>query len=247
MKTCLNKFAARLLSYNSSMGIFLILLFGIPRFILVLHSYMIRSYGLVMFVFFVMWFTPFLFLNKTGRKDIALNKPDHFWTLPISFLAGGVICYLLFLFFSLLYDQTIDNAFVYIAGNNAINSMSSDNRDIYFLIAVIPSMLFSPIGEEFLYRGIIHGSFVSRFGERGASILDSLAFAVTHIAHFGILYVSGIWIFSFIPALIWVFSMFVACQVFFQCKQFSRSLWGAVASHAGFNFMMMYIIFYILL
>lgn len=247
MNAYLNRFFARFMSYNPAMGLFLILLFGIPRFMLVLHSYVIKSYGLVMFVFFIMWFSPFLLLNKRGRSEIGLKKPVRFWVLPLSFLAGSLVCYLLFESFSLLYEKSLDNPFVYIAGNNAISTMTPDNRDLYFLIAVIPSMLFSPIGEEFLYRGVIHGTFVFRFGERGASILDSLAFAITHIAHFGILYVSGIWIFSFVPALIWVISMFIACQVFFQCKQFTGSLWGAVASHAGFNFMMMYVIFYMLL
>lgn len=247
METYLNKFSSRFFSYNPTMGLTLIFLFGLPRFALVLHSYVIRSYGLVMFVFFVMWFTPFLLLNKGGRKEIGLKAPVRFWTLPVSFLAGCIICFLLFLTFSLLYDKTTENAFVYIAGNNAINSMSPDSRNIYFLIAVIPSMLFSPIGEEFLYRGVIHGCFVSRFGERGASVIDSLAFSLTHVAHFGILYISGVWVFTFIPTLIWIVSMFIACQVFFQCKQLSSSVWGAVAAHAGFNFMMMFIVFYILL
>ena len=52
-------------------------------------------------------------------------------------------------------------------------------------------MTFSPIGEELFYRGIVHGSFTGRFGEQKASFFDSLTFAITHLAHFGIVYVLG--------------------------------------------------------
>ena len=107
-------------------------------------------------------------------------------------------------------------------------------------------MIFSPIGEEFLYRGIIHGSFVPKFGEMKASVFDSLAFAFTHIAHFGIIYTLGAWQFLPVPALLWVASMFLVSQVFFRCKLFCDSIWGAVAAHSGFNFVMMYGIFYLL-
>ena len=117
---------------------------------------------------------------------------------------------------------------------------------LYFTIAVIPSMIFSPIGEEFLYRGIIHGCFVPKLGETKASYFDSLAFALTHVAHFGIVYTLGTWCFLPIPALLWVFSMFIVSQVFFRCKLYCDSLWGAIAAHSGFNFVMMYGIFYLL-
>lgn len=79
-----------------------------------------------------------------------------------------------------LFDSTVENAFVYIGGNNAGTSIPMSERQLYFWIAVIPSMIFSPIGEELLYRGVVHGSFVSKFGENRASIFDSLAFALTH-------------------------------------------------------------------
>lgn len=71
---------------------------------------------------------------------------------------------------------------------------------MYFLIAATPSMIFSPIGEEFLYRGVVHGSFVGRFGEVHASYLNGLAFALTHLAHFGIVYTVLGWTFLPVPA-----------------------------------------------
>lgn len=167
-----------------------------------------------------MWFVPFIFLTGYGRKCIGIRKPDHCGRLFLSFIAGGMSCAVIFALFFLLYDKTIDNAFVYIGGNNPGAFISGPDKQLYFWIAVIPSMIFSPIGEEFLYRGMIHGSFVQRFGESKASVLDSLAFAVTHVAHFGIVYVSGIWQFLPFPAVLWVLSMFVVSQIFSDVSSF---------------------------
>lgn len=246
MKNYLRKYWSSHFQYNWKLGVFLILLFGIPRFIIVLQSYVDRSYGTVMFVFLSMWLVPFILLTKDGRRNIGIKRPSHWWRLVLSFIAGGLTCYIVFSIFSLLFQTSIENAFVYIAGNNPGSSVSETDKSIYFLIAVIPSMLFSPIGEEFLYRGIIHGSFVPKFGETKASIFDSLAFAITHIAHFGIIYMSGIWQFLPVPTILWILAMFVTSQVFFRCKQYCDSIWGAVAAHSGFNFIMMYGIFYLL-
>lgn len=232
--------------YNWKLGVFLILLFGIPRFMIVLQSYVDKSYGVVMFVFMAMWIAPFILLTKDGRRNIGIRRPSHWWRIVLSFIAGGLTCYIIIGIFFLLFQTSIENAFVYIAGNNPSSDIAGPDRSIYFWIAVIPSMIFSPIGEEFLYRGIIHGSFVSKLGETNASVFDSLAFALTHIAHFGIVYVSGIWHFLPVPTILWVLSMFITSQVFFRCKLFSNSIWGAVAAHAGFNFIMMYAIFYLL-
>ena len=105
-------------------------------------------------------------------------------------------------------------------------------------------MTFSPIGEELFYRGLVHGSFVKILGEQKASVADSMAFALTHLAHFGIVYFLDSWHFLFVPALLWVVSMFMTSRVFFLCKEKTGSILGAILSHAAFNLTMMYFIFY---
>ena len=105
-------------------------------------------------------------------------------------------------------------------------------------------MTFSPIGEELFYRGVVHACFATNNGEQKASIYDSLAFGLTHLAHFGIVYIAGAWSFLFIPALLWVIGMFFASRLFFVCKQKTQSILGAMICHAGFNITMIYFIFY---
>lgn len=235
----------RFFRYNWAFGLFLVLLFGIPRFVLILEANVSGTYNFAFIIFFLMWFTPFVFLTKKGRKKIGLKRPGHYRHLLVSFLLGVLSCAVVFGIFTLLYQITLDHAFVYILRSGGVPSgLADSDKLIYFSIAVIPCMLFSPIGEEFLYRGVVHGSFVNRFGEVKASFFDSLAFALTHLAHFGIIYDAGHWHFSVLPALLWVVCMFSVSQVFFRCKLLCDSITGAVLAHAGFNFAMMYFIFY---
>jgi hypothetical protein len=105
-------------------------------------------------------------------------------------------------------------------------------------------MTFSPFGEELFYRGLVHDSLKVNFGENKASIYDSLAFAITHLAHFGIVYNSDHWEFLFFPSLIWLAGIFLAGRLFYYCRRKTGSVLGAIFAHAGFNLAMMYLIFY---
>lgn len=92
MNGILRKQWSSIFQYNWVFGLFLILVFGIPRFALVLHSYVILNYGFVMLVFVVMWFVPFIFLTKSGRKYIGIKRPNHVGRLFLSFLLGALSC-----------------------------------------------------------------------------------------------------------------------------------------------------------
>ena len=245
----LRKFWTRFFTYNWVFGLALILLFGIPRFIMVLQANVSGGYSSVFIIFLLMWFAPLIFLTKLGRKNMEMKRPNSYLRLLYSFVLGALSCVLIFGVFWLLYQNTESNAFAYISriSGAPMGDISDSDKLIYFIIAVIPSMLVSPIGEEFFYRGVVHGSFVGQFGEAKASVFDSLAFAFTHLAHFGIVYLAGQWTFLPLPAIIWVISMFAVSQLFFRCKLMCDSILGAIFSHAGFNFAMMYFIFYVLL
>lgn len=74
-----------------------------------------------------------------------------------------------------------------------------DDKLIMFRIMALVGMTFSPIGEELFFRGIVHSSFDNSLGFRKASIIDSLAFALVHISHFGLVYVNQQWQFFVDP------------------------------------------------
>ena len=213
----LKKIYQKLFSFNASLGIALIFLFGVPRFIMVLQANATANYNLVPIVFVLMWFLPFILLSKEGRTKIGIIKPTSYLWLVYSFLLGFAICGGAYCVGYFLYENSINNWFTYISKSveqvAAIIAKRPDDKIIYFWIYAITSMTFSPIGEEFLYRGVVHSSFVEKYGEQKASYIDSAAFALTHLAHFGIVYIAGAWDFFLVPALIWVILMFINLQI----------------------------------
>ena len=245
----LRPFWQKYFKYNWIFGLVLILLFGIPRFIIVLQSNITGNYGKIGIIFLSMWLCPIIFLTRSGRRYIGIKKPVNYYWLLYSVIAGIFLCSIMFTVGILLYKHSYSNWFVYIAKSYSASGLilTDSNRLTYFLIYSVTGMTFSPIGEELFYRGIVHGSFAGQFGEQKASVFDSLAFAITHLAHFGIVYVSGGWQFLFIPALLWISGMFLASRIFFICKEKTGSILGAILSHAAFNLTMMYFIFFYIL
>ncbi len=177
---------------------------------------------------------------------MGIKKPENYAWLLYSFLFGMGTCTIVYVLGEWLYQNSVSNWFVYISNayNIPAQGLEGPNKIVYFLISALIGITFSPIGEELLYRGLIHQSFVPRFGENYASIIDSLAFGVTHLAHFGIIYMAGTWSFLFIPAFLWMLLMFFTSRTFFFCKLKTNSIYGAIISHAGFNLAMTYFIFY---
>ena len=115
-----------------------------------------------------------------------------------------------------------------------------------FTVMAVTGMTFSPIGEELFFRGIVHSSFAASIGEKKASIVDASAFALTHISHFGLVYINAQWLFLTAPTIIWVSCMFFASVLFFTFRQKSGSILGAMIGHAAFNLGMIFSIFYLM-
>ncbi len=241
----LKPFWSKLFSFNWLFGLFLILVVCIPRFILVLHANTTANYQFIGIMMVLSALAPFIFLSKTGRYKIGLTKPTSFLWLLFAFMAGWGGSILLGWLGQNLYQNTYLNWYIYIGQSyNIPPGINAANKAILFAIMAITGMLFSPIGEELFFRGIVHTSFAQSIGEVKASAVDSAAFALTHIAHFGLVFVNQQWQFLPVPTLIWVVSMFLVSGLFYICRKNTGSIVGAMVSHAGFNLGMIYWIFY---
>lgn len=226
-------------------GLFLLCLICIPRFVLVLSANETGNYSLIGMIMFISAIIPFIFLNKHGRKQIGIIATNKILPLVYALIAGIAFSYLLYLLGQYLYADSYENWYQYIGKSyNIPEGISAQDKKIMFAIMAIIGMTFSPIGEEFFFRGIVHSSFANSIGDRRASVVDSSAFALTHLSHFGLVFIDYSWTFYFMPALIWVLSMFILSLFFFQMKRATGSLWGAVLCHSGFNLGMIYFIFY---
>lgn len=231
------------------LGLVLIFVWGIPRFAIVLSANVSGDYSLVSIIFLSMWIAPWIFLTKYGRSKIGLKKPIRPLWMVSGFISGALLCSIMFVIANFLFKDSVSNWFVYISNSysNVPEDLNSSDRLIYFSIYAVISMTFSPIGEEIFYRGIIHELFATRWNDKIASIIDSAAFSITHLAHFGIIYYLGQWTFLLFPSLIWVLFLFFTSILFYIIRKKTGSILGAIISHAGFNLAMMYFIFFYIL
>jgi membrane protease YdiL (CAAX protease family) len=247
MDSELRAFWKRIFKFNWKFGLFLILIVCIPRFLLVLNANATGNYKYIGLIMFISALAPFIFLNKIGQQKIGITKPGNSYFLVIAFAAGLVASFLLFYLGEYFYGNSFENWYKYIGKSYSIPaSITPHAKSILFTIMASTGMIFSPIGEELFFRGIVHSSFAKSIGERKASIVDSSAFAATHISHFGLVFIANQWHFFTIAAIIWVLSMFLVSLLFLAFKRYSGSLLGAVICHASFNLGMIYCIFYLM-
>lgn len=245
MGTELRPFWRRLFGFNWQLGLVLVLLICVPRFILVLHANASANYSYIGFIMVLSALAPFIFLSKFGRNKIGLKKPATLSWLLVAFILGLAFSFLLFFLGQMLYGNSYQNWYTYIGKSyNIPAGIQAADKAILFAVMAVTGMLFSPIGEELFFRGIVHASFAQSIGDEKASVVDSSAFALTHISHFGLVFINQQWQFLLIPTLIWVTGMFLASRLFYVCKKHTDSIWGAVICHAAFNLGMIYCIFY---
>jgi uncharacterized protein len=247
MKNELKPFWNRFFDFDWIFGLSLILLICIPRFFLVMRANALGNYESIGIIMAVSAILPFIFLSKYGRKKIGIKKPTNYKILLVAFIIGLIVSGLLYFLGETLYGNSYKNWYQYIGKSYRIPlEINQHDKQILFAIMAFTGMTFSPIGEELLFRGIIHASFEKSIGEKRASIVDSSAFALTHISHFGLVFINDKWAFYTIPTIIWVMSMFLVSLLFFKFKKYSGSILGAIICHAGFNLGMIYCIFYLM-
>ena len=239
-------FVARRLRFDWQTGALLIAIFSIIRFALVLHANATKSYQAVPYIFAAMLVLPFVLLTRTGRHQIGLVRPTRWSGVLLGALLGIVSCTGIFYLTLFFFGLGEGNSLVYIAGSyaNLPSILNEHNRLTYFLIYAGISMGFSPIGEEVFYRGLIHECFARSVGDQKATLVDSAAFALVHVAHFGLVYSGNGWRLLAGPSVLWVVGLFVTCLFFSAARAASGSIAGAVVAHALFNLTMNYFIFY---
>jgi membrane protease YdiL (CAAX protease family) len=235
-------------SFNPLMGMIFFMVSMIARYLLVINASVTGSSKWLPFIFIMMIIIPVLLLNKKGRVQIGLKKPKAGSWILYAFVAGIAACLLIYLINILLFQKSFENALVYISRSyEGTKSMITEaNKTTYFIIYAVIAMTVSPFGEEIFFRGFIHENFASKWGEKHASDADSIAFSITHLIHFGIVYISGHWTVYFASAIVWLTSMYMVSKLFFYCRQKSGSVYGAVAAHSGFNLAMTWLIFYMI-
>ncbi|WP_373496425.1 lysostaphin resistance A-like protein [Aquiflexum sp.] len=237
----------RLIKFDWKFGLALILIVCIPRFLLVLNANASGNYSAIGILMLISAIVPFVFLGRYGQKVIGIKKPKNFRWLLWAFATGLIASLLLYYVGQALYGNTYQNWYAYIGKSYQIPfGINSNDKRIMFVAMALVGMTFSPVGEELFFRGIVHSSFAKSIGEKRASVVDGLAFALTHVSHYGLVFIDGKWDFFVLSTIIWVSGMFLLSLLFFWFRKKSNSILGAILCHAAFNLGMIYCIFYLL-
>jgi membrane protease YdiL (CAAX protease family) len=148
----------------------------------------------------------------------------------------------------LLYGRGGDHWYVAISRQYLLDDvMSQVPLGTVFVTFTVPAMLFSPIGEEFFFRGMIHESIDAGWGERTATLVNGLAFAGVHLLHYAVERNADWWHVRVVPGMLWFALMMGLSWVFTLCREKSGSIWPAVLAHAVFNLVMNLTIFLVLI
>ena len=135
-----------------------------------------------------------------------------------------------------VFGMGADNWFISIATHYR-NTLDTRGLALWQLhvFFTLPACLFSPIGEEIFFRGLLHGALQERFGARVAAVSEASLFALVHVCHHGLWLAATGWTFRPVSGVLWMLLMFGTALVFSALRQRSGSLGPAIAAHASFN------------
>lgn len=194
--------------------------------------------------FVLMAATPWLFLQQGGRRQIGLvhakSKMSYVWaatTGTLLALTCGAIG-------SLLFGTTQENWFISIA-QSFQRSFDTAGKSTLFLFVVFttPALIFSPLGEEIFFRGILQRSLEESLPRNTSTYLECGAFAVVHLCHHGLHWTDNKLSILLPSGLLWMVLMFLAARLFVFWRRVTASIFPAVVSHMAFNLAMSIYIF----
>jgi membrane protease YdiL (CAAX protease family) len=216
----------------------------------------VRAYGLfgptsarmlILLGFFAMWLLPFIFLTRSGRLAIGLRRPVNPRWLLWGLLIGLGSSLVVFGVGYLLFGHGKDDWSVSILNSWAIDSgMLGLGRTELFLMFTMPAILFSPIGEEFFFRGLVHESVRLRWGQGLATVANAMAFGGVHTLHHGLSWDGAGLHFALVSGVLWAILIVGLSLLFTECRRRSGSIWPAVVAHAAFNLVTNVCIFWLL-
>ncbi len=186
--------------------------------------------------FVVMAVLPWLLMTAPGRRSIGLCRATdrRFYALALGAgCATALVCGQLGL---AVFGMGADNWFVSIATSYR-NTLDTRGLALWqlHLFFTLPACLFSPVGEEIFFRGLLHGALQERFGARAAAVSEAGLFGLVHVCHHGLWLAATGWAFRPVSGVLWMLLMFGTALVFSALRQRSGSLGPAIVAHAMFN------------
>ena len=191
------------------------------------------NFQLIALSMVVVWPLPWLLCAREGRSEIGLRAPVSWWWMLSGPAAGLAVLGIGAATAWALFGSGPDNWFTHHAaelGRIAGGVPPGLSAPALFWTLTVPPMIVSPLGEEFLYRGFLLRVGSARWGDRAGNVVQGAAFAIVHLAHYGLLPVQPALIALYLPT-----NFVVALVLAWMVRRRSGSLWVAVAAHSVYN------------
>jgi len=190
--------------------------------------------------FLAMWALPFIVLSAQGRREIGLRKQGNSLSaLALSALAGACAGFAVYAISMALYGSSPDNWCVSIRdGFHIAELRATMPLAAAFAVIVLPAMILSPIGEEILFRGLLHQSFVRRWNVTVATAVNGLAFGLVHLHVHGLWHDAAGFHFRIVSGALTVLFLTGVSAVFTLCRMRTGSLYAAMIDRSACNLAM---------
>jgi membrane protease YdiL (CAAX protease family) len=201
---------------------------------------------LFLFDFLAMWALPFLVLSAQGRREVGLRKPgDSAFALTLSAMAGACGGFAVYAAGMAIFGGSPDNWCVSIRDSFRFAELrAAMPLGAAFAAVVLPAMILSPIGEEILFRGLLHQSFARRWNLPVATVVNGLAFGLVHLHVHGIWHDAAGFHLRLVSGALMILLMTGLSTVFTLCRMRSGSLYAAMIAHSFCNLAMIGAIFF---
>ena len=194
--------------------------------------------------FVLMALTPWLLLDAAEGRQIGLvpasRRAWYGWAL-VSGAAAALLCMAVGL---VMFGTGAGNWYVSIARSyQGIMDTSAFSLLMLHLVFTTPALLFSPIGEEIFFRGVLQRALELRTNPQIATFVECSLFAVVHLCHHGLVGVDGRLSWMPVSAVSWMTLMFFTAWLFAWLRKRSGSLYPAIVAHMAVNGTMNFLIF----
>jgi membrane protease YdiL (CAAX protease family) len=190
--------------------------------------------------------TPWLLLTAAGRAEVGIRKPDRKRWLLLAPLVGVAASGACFAIGFLLFERSADHWFVSVGNSFRAQPTPGFSMLQLHLMFTIPAMIFSPIGEEIYFRGVLQRAFETRFSSTLSSALESVWFGAAHLIHHGLILTAAGLAFRPVSGALWFLLMTLLSLAFALLRKLSDSVVPAVLAHSAFNATMNVFIFGVL-
>ena len=187
--------------------------------------------------------SPWLLLTTSGRAQAGIRRPSRKLWLAVAPFVGVAASIACFAIGYLLFGRTADNWFVSVGNSYRAQPTPNFSTIQLHLMFTIPAVIFSPIGEEVYFRGVLQRALETRFSRRLSSVLESAWFGAAHLIHHGLFLTAVGFAFRPVSGALWFLLMTLVSVAFALLRKVGNSVVPAVIAHSAFNATMNFFIF----